>query len=151
MIIEPVQNIEGEKAFGYVATLSRILPLLHTSGQFNLVDVEILGIDNTGDERIESRDLKPLIHYQINSDDYTDNLRLALNEAVIKLSIKLASLAQMILDCGHLRVAEGIENTGSVKQLAKLGFRYGQDCYFAKPVNAISLPKTDKEQINYSA
>jgi diguanylate cyclase (GGDEF)-like protein len=114
---EPVKNIEGEKAFGYVATLSRIVPLLHASGQFNLVNVETLSIDNTNSERIESRDLKPLIHYQLNSDDYTDNLRLVLNEAVIKLaslaailSLIIFPLAARIMSRPILKIAQHIDS-----------------------------------------
>ncbi|MEJ2591797.1 MAG: bifunctional diguanylate cyclase/phosphodiesterase, partial [Candidatus Thiodiazotropha sp.] len=38
----------------------------------------------------------------------------------------LSHLARMILECGHLLVAEGIETASSAKQLARLGFRYGQ-------------------------
>jgi diguanylate cyclase (GGDEF)-like protein len=63
----------------------------------------------------------------------------------------LNHLAQMILDCGHLLVAEGIENASSAKQLANLGFRYGQGFYFGKPANAINQLPPPVEQINNSA
>jgi EAL domain-containing protein (putative c-di-GMP-specific phosphodiesterase class I) len=63
----------------------------------------------------------------------------------------LTHLAQMILDCGHLLVAEGIENGGSAKQLASLGFRYGQGYYYGRPASTIDIPPAIEAQINYSA
>ena len=63
----------------------------------------------------------------------------------------LSHLAQMILDCGHLLVAEGIESAGSAKQLAKLGFRYGQGYYFGKPAGTGDLVDSDIQAVNDTA
>ena len=57
----------------------------------------------------------------------------------------------MILDCGHLLVAEGIESAGSAKQLAKLGFRYGQGYYFGKPAGTGDLVDSDIQAVNDTA
>jgi diguanylate cyclase (GGDEF)-like protein len=45
----------------------------------------------------------------------------------------LNHLAQMIIESGHLLVAEGIETKRAAQQLNKLGFHYGQGYYFGKP------------------
>jgi len=63
----------------------------------------------------------------------------------------LSHLAQMILECGHLLVAEGIETTASTKQLARLGFRYGQGYFFGKPAPALDLMPAYWERANFSA
>ena len=63
----------------------------------------------------------------------------------------LSHLAQMILDCGHLLVAEGIENVGSAKQLAKLGFRYGQGYYYGKPAGTSDLLQEATKVVKDSA
>lgn len=64
----------------------------------------------------------------------------------------LSHLAQMILECGHLLVAEGIETTtSSTKQLTKLGFRYGQGYFFGKPAPAVDLMPAYWERTNFSA
>lgn len=54
----------------------------------------------------------------------------------------LSHLARMILECGHLLVAEGIETASSAKQLAGLGFRYGQGYYFGHPT--VTIEPLDK-------
>ena len=46
----------------------------------------------------------------------------------------------------HLLVAEGIESVGSAKQLANLGFRYGQGYYFGRPSGTIEQPPAPEEQ-----
>jgi diguanylate cyclase (GGDEF)-like protein len=63
----------------------------------------------------------------------------------------LSHLAQMILDCGHLLVAEGIENDSSAKQLAKLGFRYGQGYYYGKPAHTSDLLEETTKVVKDSA
>jgi len=63
----------------------------------------------------------------------------------------LAHLAQMILECGHLLVAEGIETASSAKQLAQLGFRYGQGYYYGRPAAIIDIPPKITDQRNFSA
>ena len=63
----------------------------------------------------------------------------------------LAHLAQMILECGHLLVAEGIETASSAKQLAQLGFRYGQGYYYGRPAATIDIPPKITDQRNFSA
>jgi predicted signal transduction protein with EAL and GGDEF domain len=44
-------------------------------------------------------------------------------------------LARMILEYGHLLMAEGIESESAAKQLARLGFRYDQGYYFRQAVD----------------
>ena len=63
----------------------------------------------------------------------------------------LSHLARMILECGHLLVAEGIETASSAKQLARLGFRYGQGFYFGRPAKTIESLDEPPEAVDISA
>jgi diguanylate cyclase (GGDEF)-like protein len=96
VMTEPVLDDSGETHFGYVATLNRIVPLFLTSGQFNLVNMESLSVDSKQSNRIDSREFKSLIHYQLNGDDYADKLRQVMTETVIRLA-SLAAILSLII------------------------------------------------------
>lgn len=63
----------------------------------------------------------------------------------------LTHLARMILECGHLLVAEGIETASSAEQLERLGFRYGQGYYFGRPAMIANPPENDADPVSFSA
>jgi diguanylate cyclase (GGDEF)-like protein len=115
--IEPVTNESRDPVTGYVATLSRIIPLFLSSGQFNQVDVETLNVDSNGSERIDKTTLKSLIHYQLNSDEYADNLRQVMTKTVTwlaslaaLLSLIIFPLAARIMSRPILRIAQHIDS-----------------------------------------
>ncbi len=96
VVIEPIIDEERKITLGYVATLSRIIPLFRTSGQFKIVDVESLSVDNTQVAHIGSRDIKNLIQYQLNSDEYANTLRQVMTETVFHLA-SLAAILSLII------------------------------------------------------
>ncbi len=115
--IEPVVDEADTTTFGYVATLSRIVPLFLASGQFNLVDAESLSVDSTRLEPIPIEALKPLIHYQLNTDDYAENLRHVMTETVVRLaalagilSLIIFPLAARIMSRPILRLAQQVDS-----------------------------------------
>ncbi|MEJ2466420.1 MAG: bifunctional diguanylate cyclase/phosphodiesterase [Candidatus Thiodiazotropha sp.] len=115
--IEPVTNESPGPVFGYVATLSRIIPLFLSSGQFNQVDVETLNVDTNGADKIDAETLKSLIRYQLNSDDYADDLRQVMTETVIwlaslaaLLSLIIFPLAAHIISHPILRIAQHVDS-----------------------------------------
>jgi diguanylate cyclase (GGDEF)-like protein len=63
----------------------------------------------------------------------------------------LTHLAKMIIESGHLLVAEGVETAQIAEQLTKLGFRYGQGYYYGRPTRTIRKSTSSTDSINYSA
>ena len=63
----------------------------------------------------------------------------------------LTHLAQMIVECGHLLVAEGIESATSARHLGRLGFQYGQGYYFGKPTTATVKSAANRGYADFSA
>jgi diguanylate cyclase (GGDEF)-like protein len=117
VMIEPVLDDEQNTTFGYVATLSRIVPLFLASGQFNLVNADTLSVYSKHSHRIDSRDFKPLIHYQLNSDNYTDKLRHVMTETMIRLaslaailSLIIFPLAARIMSRPILKIAQHVDS-----------------------------------------
>lgn len=96
VVIEPVSDEGAGARFGYIATLSRIVPIFLATGLFNLVDAQTISLDSTGLNRIGISDFKPLIRYQLNSDEYTDMLRQVMTETVIRLAT-LAGILSLII------------------------------------------------------
>lgn len=96
VMIQPVVEKDTDTPWGYVATLNRIVPLFLASGQFNLVKVETLRVETQTVDRIDIPSLKPLIHFQLNSDEYADNLRQVMTDTVIRLA-SLAALLSLII------------------------------------------------------
>jgi diguanylate cyclase (GGDEF)-like protein len=96
VMIHPVKAADESEILGYVATLSRIVPLFLSTGQFNQVKSETLRVDSIASERIDTQALKPHIHYQLNSDDYADNLRQVMNDTVFRLASMAAILSLII-------------------------------------------------------
>lgn len=96
LVIEQVTDENDNLSLGYLATLSRIVPLLLSSGQFNQIDAATLSIENKSAQRIDIHDLKPLIHYQLNSDEYADDLRQVMTRTVLWL-VGLAGLLSLII------------------------------------------------------
>ncbi|MCU7813242.1 MAG: hypothetical protein KZQ77_18710, partial [Candidatus Thiodiazotropha sp. (ex Notomyrtea botanica)] len=86
VIIQPVTDASMESPQGFVATLSRVIPLFLSSGQFNQVDVDSLSVDISNTDRITSNELLPFIHYQLISDSYADTLRQVMTESVLRLA-----------------------------------------------------------------
>jgi len=116
-VIEPVMDEARTTTFGYVATLSRIVPLFLASGQFSLVNVESLSVDSTRVDRIPIQGLKPLIHYQLNTDDYAENLRQVMTGTVVRLatlagilSLIIFPLATRIMSRPILRLAQHVDS-----------------------------------------
>ncbi len=117
VMIEPVNDMERNRTFGYVATLSRVFPLFLASGQFNLVNAETLSVDNKLNDRISDQELKPLIHYQLNSDEYADKLRQVMTKTVTTLaslaailSLIIFPLSARIMSRPILRIAQQIDS-----------------------------------------
>jgi diguanylate cyclase (GGDEF)-like protein len=64
----------------------------------------------------------------------------------------LSHLTKMILECGYLLVAEGVENATSARKLGRLGFEYGQGFYFGRPAAAIQKkPEIRQRYPDFSA
>ncbi len=63
----------------------------------------------------------------------------------------LSHLTQMIQECGHLLIAEGVENATSARKLGRLGFEYGQGFYFGRPAAAIQKPEIRQRYSDFSA
>ncbi len=117
VVIQAVKDKEGKTSFGHIATLSRIIPLFLASGQFNQVNAESLSVDNTGAEQIGSQELKSLIHYQLNSNKYAENLRQLMTETVLRLaslaailSLIIFPLAARIMSRPILRISQHIDS-----------------------------------------
>ena len=96
VMIHPVESANDSATQGYVATLSRVVPLFLSSGQFNLVNAETLRVDAIPSKHIDIQALKPQIHYELNSDDYADNLRQVMNDTVFRLASMAALLSLFI-------------------------------------------------------
>ncbi|MCU7797355.1 MAG: bifunctional diguanylate cyclase/phosphodiesterase [Candidatus Thiodiazotropha sp. (ex Myrtea spinifera)] len=96
VIIEPVMDSKTESPQGFVATLSRVIPLFLSSGQFNQVDVDSLSVDISNSDRIASNELLPFIHYQLITDSYADTLRQVMTESVLRLAGMAAILSLII-------------------------------------------------------
>jgi EAL domain-containing protein (putative c-di-GMP-specific phosphodiesterase class I) len=63
----------------------------------------------------------------------------------------LSYLAKMIIESGHLLIAEGIESVQVAEQLNRLGFRYGQGYYFGRPAHPLEKNTETENPGNYSA
>jgi diguanylate cyclase (GGDEF)-like protein len=63
----------------------------------------------------------------------------------------LSYLAKMIIESGHLLIAEGIESIKVAEQLNQLGFRYGQGYCFGRPTHPLEKNMERKNPGNYSA
>jgi diguanylate cyclase (GGDEF)-like protein len=149
VMIEPVNDAERNRTFGYVATLSRIFPLFLTSGQFNLVNKESLSVDNQLNNRISGQELKPLIHYKLNSDEYADKLRQVMTKTISTLaslaailSLIIFPLASRIMSRPILRIAQQIDSL-------KKHPREPVNDQFQRPLLIRELDKIRKSLIDY--
>ncbi|MEJ2694888.1 MAG: hypothetical protein P8166_18200, partial [Candidatus Thiodiazotropha sp.] len=96
VVIEPVREQAQNTILGYVATLSRIVPLFQANGQFNLVNAATINPTLQPIDRIDAQDIKSLIRYQLNSDEYTDALRQVMTETLLRLA-SLAGILSLII------------------------------------------------------
>ncbi len=63
----------------------------------------------------------------------------------------LSHLTKMILECGHMLVAEGVESASAARKLGRLGFEFGQGYYFGSPSAAIKKAEIRQRYPDFSA
>jgi diguanylate cyclase (GGDEF)-like protein len=63
----------------------------------------------------------------------------------------LSYLAKMIIESGHLLIAEGIESPQAAEHLNRLGFRYGQGYHFGRPAHPVQITAAMETPGKYSA
>ncbi|MCU7905154.1 MAG: bifunctional diguanylate cyclase/phosphodiesterase [Candidatus Thiodiazotropha sp. (ex Epidulcina cf. delphinae)] len=86
VVIEPVKDSLTKRNLGYIATLSRVLPTFNRPGQFSQVDPATLSIDIVEIDRISSQAFSRHILYRFSSDPYTEALKSATNETLLRLA-----------------------------------------------------------------
>ncbi|MCU7803773.1 MAG: bifunctional diguanylate cyclase/phosphodiesterase [Candidatus Thiodiazotropha sp. (ex Lucinoma borealis)] len=86
VVIKPVVDASTQRNLGYVATISRLLPVFNSLGNFNQVDPNSLSIDIIETDRIESPAFVEHIHYQLSSDPYTEAMKTVIEESLLHLA-----------------------------------------------------------------